>query len=86
VDRVKYLSRSIIEASFKLQAECIGRGIAFYKGHVGCCVWLKIEILNSSIPLNKMYRTSDVVPILDMLYIQGVPGGMCQTSEECSLC
>jgi len=23
--------------------------------------------------------------VLEMLYIQGVPGGMCQTSGECSL-
>jgi hypothetical protein len=68
-DRVKLLSRLISEASCKLQADCINRGIRRWKGYVGCCVWLKIEILNSIISLNKMHRTSDIVPILDMLLI-----------------
>jgi len=67
MDRVKFLNRLISGTSFKLEAHCISRGIPRYEGYVGWCVWLKIEILSSVISLNKMYRTSYVVPTLDML-------------------
>jgi len=47
-----------------------------------------IRVITSSRPRDscrELFKNLEIIP-LHSQYIQGVPGGMCQTSGECSLC
>jgi len=48
------------------------------------CVYVYIICCNISVPI--LYVVTVDTSIICVRYIQGVPGGMCHTSGECSLC
>jgi len=47
-----------------------------------CCVYEFIEMVG----VTDLFLCNQYFMLMEYLHIQGVPGGMCQTSGGCSLC